>query len=241
MYFYEKRYYRPDGEVYVKRYSRSFPLREEKELSEDSSRLPGSGSLNPDGVISASISRARSRVRILAFSNPDLTGFLTLTQRDCPSEEESNRRFKVWIRKVSRHHEGFKYLGVKEYQKRGSIHWHLLVNFCPDGVLSRKQGHLNCASWSYGFSDYSPLEGDDNFRLELYLLKYLTKGVERLFKSYYVRSRNLNEIIPHYLATQESIHPMAVNIFYRCISNKYVDNFEVFEYNYNVTKKYQRR
>lgn len=226
-YFYEKRYKRKDGRTYVKRYSRSFPLGREVEQGQEDRK---------SNVAEASVSRARSKVRLLAFSNPDLLGFLTLTFRGVPTEEEAQECFKQFRDRVSKAgYKNFKFLGVKELQKRGSIHYHLLVNYCPGLTASpNNPGKLICPEWIYGFSDYDVLKGDDGFQVELYLLKYMTKLKTKLFKSYYVRSRNLDEIKPQYSPYREPIHPLAENIFSTMCGNKNMEFFLVQEYNYDI-------
>lgn len=226
-YFYEKRYYRSDGEVYTKRYSRSFPL---GKLTNTYTEPVGTN------VSEASASRAKSRVRLLAFSNPDLEGLLTLTFRGIPTEEEASIAFANFRKKVSRSYKGFKFLGVRELQKRGSIHYHLLVNFCPGQSVSPNNPRKWISTlWQYGFSDYSPIVGDDKWQTELYLLKYLGKENQKLFKAHYVRSRNLLEIEPRHFDTKEPLHPLAKNIFATNISNNFVANFQILEYTYSTT------
>lgn len=235
-YFYEKRYYRPDGEVYVKRYSRSFEYGKKLELDYEV-MIPEARESNSS---EASASRARSRVRILAFSNPDLIGLLTLTFRDCPTELEAQTRFKAYMRKVRKNYAGFKYLGVRELQARGSIHYHLLVNFCPFLAPSPNNPKKRISTeWhdTYGFSDYTLIKGDDKWRTELYLLKYLGKTKVKLFNDHYVRSRNLDEIAPRYHDARLPINVNYTHIFHTDISNKYVDSFQIVEYTYNITKK----
>ena len=53
---------------------------------------------NNSNSIASSISRARNKVKILAFSNSDLVGLLTLTNADCPSEDEALLRFKNFVK-----------------------------------------------------------------------------------------------------------------------------------------------
>jgi len=244
MYFYEKRYARPDGKTLGRRYSRSFEygerpsgLKPEQLHGEDSKNTSKVASLRPNSqAIESSISRARSRVRVLSFSNPQLTGLLTLTFKDIPTESESARRFNLYRKKVARHHPGWQFLGVKELQKRGSIHFHLLVNFCPAQVhrpLSNRPLQQQSDLWDYGISDFRLIEGDDKFRIELYLLKYLTKNTEKLFKTYYVRSRNLNDIKPTYISDRLPYPDNIEHIYTTIISNNYVEKFEITEYTYN--------
>jgi hypothetical protein len=229
-YFYEKRYFRADGEVYVKRYSRSFELRKD---------IPKYEYVVGTNVREASASRAKSMVRVLAFSNPQLIGLLTLTFKDNLSDEgEAHRRFDLYRRKVARFRKGWQFLGVKEYQKRGAIHFHLLVNFCPDFTVSPNNSRKFISSlWGYGFSDFRFITGDDKWRTELYLLKYLGKDKVKYFTTYYVRSRGLNLIEPRYSDAKEPLHPLAQNIFCTNVKNNFVENFQIVEYTYAITNK----
>jgi len=228
-YFYQKSYFRPDGQVYVKRFSRSFPINQQ---------VPHYDNPVGSNVREASISRAKSKVRLLAFCNPQFVGLLTLTFSDCPSEELAHSRFDLFRRQVARYYLAWQFLGVKEFQKRGSIHFHLLVNFCPAQVhrpLWDNPNQQQCDLWKYGISDYQVIKGDDAWRTELYLLKYLSKSKQKLFKTYYIRSRGLNTIEPRLYDTFEPMHPLAENIFLTHIGNDFVDSFEVLEYNYIIS------
>jgi len=226
-YFYEKRYFRNDGTVYVKRYSRSFEL---------GKTVPQYKTTVGTNITEASASRAKSKVRLLAFCNPQLIGLLTLTFKDNISDEtEAHRRFDLYRRKVAYSYPKWEFLGVKELQKRGAIHFHLLVNYCPGLSPSPNNPRKNISLlWTDGFSDYQVLKGDDQWRTELYLLKYLGKDKVKPFSTYYVRSRGLNDIEPRLYDTQEPMHPLAENIWTTHIKNDFVDNFEILEYTYTI-------
>jgi len=130
-YFYQKSFFRSDGCVYVKRYSRSF---------ERGKVVPRYDEKVGTNVKEATLSRARSRVRLLAFSNPQLVGFLTLTFKDNITDEIiANHLFDLYRRRVAEFYKPIKwqFLGVHEYQKRGAIHFHLLVNFALAYLLLR--------------------------------------------------------------------------------------------------------
>lgn len=256
-FFYEKHFIRSDGRVFVRQYSRSFEYGddinpfsgeiiepettpEQLELDFDPEKIDDDTKNNSNSIAS-SISRARNKVKILAFSNPDLVGLLTLTNADCPSEDEALLRFKRFRETVKRAgYTDFKFLGVKELQKRGSIHWHLLVNYCPgESVSSNNSLKRVCSLWKFGFSDYQIINGDDKWRTELYLLKYMTKNHLKLFRQYYVRSRNLDLIEPVNSPFSHPIPSQAENVWVSEISNNFVDNFVVTDY--TISYKYLSR
>lgn len=246
-YFYQKTYYLLTGDRLVRRYSRSYSVGSREKTNDKSS----TGS-NPEASSKASISRALSKVRLLAFSNQDLVGLLTLTfEENIIDESEAQRIFDLFRRRVARLYKGWKFLGVKEYQKRGAIHYHLLVNFCPAPVRAENPKlttvRYNCSLWTWGFSDFSFVHGDDMWRTELYLLKYLSKQKGANFKQKYVRSRGLKEAECFYSSDKiNQIHPNAKNIFMREIKVKkpvfnsdgslswVFDKVNFVEYNYNV-------
>ena len=239
-YFYEKRFRRPDGTVFVKQYSRSFPL------DVDISELPRTGQSNSK---EASVSRAKSKLHLLAFHNPQLIGMLTLTfKENLDDEVEAQRRFDLFRRAVSRDYKSFQFLGVKEFQKRGAIHYHLLVNFCPGQIHSPLWDSPNqqqSSYWTEGISDFRLIQGDNTWRTELYLLKYLGKDKFKPFKQYYVRSRNLNRISdPVYFPSREPIHFLAdqTTIFRQFIHTPGTlpfDSFSILTYTYNVKQFYK--
>jgi len=266
-YYYEKRFRRDDGETFVKRYSRSYNFGAKKQpvqFSSDSASASGgqesqdvsTGTKQGNSSALSSASRAISRLKYLAFCNPDLKIFLTLTQRENISDEGiASSRFDNFRRLVKLTYPDFqfKFIAVKEYQKRGSIHWHILTNFFPFvSVSPNNPKKLVCDLWEYGFTDVKVLKGDDSFRPELYLLKYFTKESQKLFKQKYSCSRNLVRIEPRYIFDRLPIHPLATNIFQfkkRLYDNiiyqhdfstktdyilKSVAFFEVTEYYYNI-------
>lgn len=258
-YYYEKRYIRPDGRVLVRQFSRSFEYGEcidpysgeyfklvpdeliQQELNFDPDTLEKENKEN--NSLQSSMSRARNKIKILSFSNPDLIGMLTLTNKDCPSEKVALKRFKNFREKIKENgYTDFKFLGVKEFQKRGSIHWHLLVNYCPALAPSpNNPKKLISSLWSYGWSDFVYITGDDKWRTELYLLKYMTKNHLKQFAQYYVRSRNLDEIEPQKLKSAQPIPVQADNIWTTQISNSFVDNFTITDYTVNIKYLNQRR
>lgn len=259
-FFYEKHFIRSDGTVFVRQYSRSFEYGDdinpfsgeiiEPEITLEQLDLDFDSDDNDSDIennfnsITSSISRARNKVKILAFSNPDLVGLLTLTNADCPSEDEALLRFKNFRETVKRAgYTDFKFLGVKELQKRGSIHWHLLVNYCPGETVSPHNVKKRiCSLWKFGFSDYQLIKGDDKWRTELYLLKYMSKNHLKLFRQYYVRSRNLDLIEPVNSPISHPVPPQAENLWISEISNNFVDNFVITDYtiNYKYLSSAQR-
>lgn len=86
-----------------------------------------------------------------------------------------------------------KYIWVMEYQKRGSIHVHMIANDFFT-FQKNKYGHLEMKHWEHGFSNVKHISGtDNNFKPYLYLFKYMHKS-ERIGKSFIHTSRTFDKI-----------------------------------------------
>lgn len=162
-----------------------------------------------------SINRTRNTVRRLVsgnFHNRDR--FVTLTfAENLQDVGIANTCFKQFIRYI-RHYlisqgdfpiENFKYLAVIEFQKRGAIHFHLIMScpFIPDDIMK--------IAWSYGFFKVNVTEHVEN--IGAYVSKYLYKDLDdpRLRgKKAYQTSRNL--IRPLELVEQNSVRTFLSNV-----------------------------
>lgn len=95
------------------------------------SRFPrSSGVRTPKPRTMQSAMRTRSRIRRLVNSNPTMDKFLTLTFADNVQDvAHANYLFKLFRQKLERYiGRKFKYLGVVEFQERGAIHYHLIMD-----------------------------------------------------------------------------------------------------------------
>lgn len=145
-----------------------------------------------------SLRRAFSRAKSIAFFNPDLTHFVTLTYKRNLQEpkqtiQDIKNLVKYQIKHCNRQEKSkFKYIYVMETQKRGAIHVHMI---CNDWLDTEWVGtHLNVKGWSHGFSDVLTIKNFDNdFKPYLYLFKYMSKA-QRVGKSFIHVSRNFDKI-----------------------------------------------
>ena len=119
--------------------------------------------------------------------------FITLTHAENITDIKlSNKLFKQFVQRLKRAYPDIdlKYLAVIEFQKRGAIHYHMLLNI--DYIENAKLNKL----WSNGFVKINAITSVDN--VGAYISKYLSKTTddERLkgFKSYNY-SKNLLEPI----------------------------------------------
>lgn len=149
---------------------------------------------NSDMVVrSDSIYRAKNKLIDYAIANrEDWKSFVTLTFADNITDiKEANKKFNSWVKMVRRVFKDFKYLGVPEFQKRGAVHYHFLTNIpCGSDLIpimpvkrmysEKKDRYYNIyyydiKYWKHGFSSIFDIirETDSDFKLELYLTKYM--------------------------------------------------------------------
>lgn len=181
--------------------------------------------------------RARNTLRRLALANfSNRSKFLTLTFRDNVTDlETANKEFKRFIRKMRTLLGEFKYIAVIEFQKRGAIHYHVLldIRYVKAKVLEE--------AWGNGFIKINRIDHVDN--IGAYVVKYMTKedADERLIgKKMYQCSRNLERpreyIGAEALYIVEQLKKEKRKIAY---SNKYqsklTDN-EISYYEYNLKR-----
>jgi len=146
-----------------------------------------------------SLRRAFSRAKLLAFFNPDLTHFITLTYREefnTPNQVIDDIKLLVKRQKrtaLKNKKPQLKYIYVMELQKRGSIHVHMIANKALEYEIN-KNGYRSVKDWSHGFSSVLTIKDfDNNFRPYLYLFKYMAKA-QRVGRSFIHISKNFDKI-----------------------------------------------
>lgn len=138
-----------------------------------------------------SLQRAFNRVKQQVFFNPDMIYFVTLTYAGkTHTPEDVLNDIKMFMKSTRRKGYKPKYVAVMEYQKRGSIHVHMITN--GEYEMNRNSnGYLEYTDWGHGYSSILTIgDFDDNFKPFLYLFKYMSKS-ERIGKSFVYSSRNL--------------------------------------------------
>lgn len=146
--------------------------------------------------------RRRDKIRRLACSNFNnkYDKFLTLTfAENMTNVKECNLLFKNFIKRLKYQYNlnNLKYLAVIEFQERGAVHYHVLLNipYIPHKELQDL--------WGNGFVFINAIEHVDN--IGAYILKYITKDnndIRLMGQKAYLTSRNLKqpeEIINHNL------------------------------------------
>lgn len=137
--------------------------------------------------------RRRDKIRRLACTNFNnrYDKFLTLTFAENKTNiEECNLLFKNFIKRLKYKYNllCLKYLAVIEFQERGAVHYHVLLNI---PYISHKELQ---ELWGNGFVFVNAISHVDN--LGAYILKYMTKDnndTRLMGKKAYLTSRNLKQ------------------------------------------------
>lgn len=80
-----------------------------------------------------------------------------------------------------------------EYQKRGSIHVHMIANNALETKMN-KYGYREIKGWEHGYTNVQDIHDfDNNFKTYLYLFKYMQKA-QRIGASFIHVSRNFDKI-----------------------------------------------
>lgn len=117
------------------------------------------------------IRRSAQKIRRLVNSNEkELTKMLTLTFADNLQDLKiANKKLDNFLKKLRRLFPHLKYVAVPEFQKRGAIHYHILLNIKP--YISNDD---IAKIWGNGWAWFKKIYNVDN--LGAYISKYLTKG-----------------------------------------------------------------
>lgn len=118
----------------------------------------------------SSLRRTRARITRLINSNEDMKTFITLTFKENITDLfEANEIFKKFIKRLKWQFPKLKYLAVPEFQKRGAVHYHLLINV--DYIENEKLAEI----WGQGFVMINKVRHVNN--LGLYISKYICKDL----------------------------------------------------------------
>lgn len=117
--------------------------------------------------------RAFNKIRRLIYANFGVgSKFITLTfsnsaNFDICDLKTCNKKFAAFVKRLRALDPDLKYLSKPEFQKRGAVHYHLVVNtgFIDKKVLSKV--------WGYGFVDIRRVTCEE--QIGAYLTKYLGK------------------------------------------------------------------
>lgn len=143
-----------------------------------------------------SLRRTRKNIQDILNANlNDRSYLVTLTfAENLQDYKKANARFNYFIRIKNK---DIKYLCIKEHQKRGAIHYHLIVFDIAESDLEKLK-----SSWTYGWVDVVKTYNEFTYSFANYLTKYFIKEKNQLVEAGYrifTKSTNLKKplIISH--------------------------------------------
>jgi hypothetical protein len=154
--------------------------------------------------------RAFRIIRRAIFNDFEINDkFLTLTfHRNINDLDYCYKELKLFLRELKIlfdytwvNGEPLKYIIVPEYQKRGAVHYHLIINL--PFITKEIQNVIFPIIWRHGFKDLRAIK--DLNRASWYLAKYITKSELPIGRKRYYKSKNLSKskIIYNYQALNE--------------------------------------
>ena len=176
----------------------------------------------------------RNLMELCKANEEHFISFVTLTFKENNSDlSEANKVFNSWcsnFRKLCfKYGIDLMYLGVPEFQKRGAVHYHLLLNVPVNSeMIPLQEGEKNkydVMYWKRGFSSaYDLTITDNNFRVEKYISKYFWKNIDnRLFgHKKILKSNNLKKPVYEY-------YNVSTSQFLDNIDNSKPDFVKVYE------------
>ncbi len=141
--------------------------------------------------------RHREKIRDIVLCNK-FQYMLTLTlnkdEIDRYDVDVFKKKLHKWLNNMVER-KGLQYVLIPEYHEDGALHAHALINGVFDFTNSGKrdkQGRAiyNIPEWKYGFTTAVRLD-NNIMRVANYVMKYITKGVEKIFGKYFWSSKNI--------------------------------------------------
>lgn len=165
-----------------------------------------------------SIKRAKDTIFDIAYLNEtEWKYFITFTldksKIDRYDRVEVKKKMLQWLNNQVKR-KGLKYLIVPEYHKDKAIHFHGLINDCDftfiDSGKVDKSGRkiFNVKDWRLGFTTAILLD-DNKVNLCKYMVKYVTKDVQKIFGNYYLAGGHLEREVS-FLYTEIDFQSLAV-------------------------------
>lgn len=187
------------------------------------------------------------RLALMNFGNTDK--FITLTYKENMKDLlQADKDFKNFILrfKYQMGIENLKYIAVRERQKRGAIHYHLICDWklemaTEDDIRHYERvlgtGDWGTGIWRGGFVDIKPIDHVDN--IGAYIIKYMTKDLAlELYKGkkLYLCSQGLERPL-EYKGAEADVLFAAYNLeqkkeaFTNSYESEYLGTISYHEYN----------
>lgn len=118
------------------------------------------------------------RLALMNFGSGD--SFITLTYAENMQDiEQADDDFKKFMKRFRYSYGDMNYIAVREFQKRGAIHFHVICDFkltdATESVIREFEREMGIHVWGHGYVDAKILGEVDN--VGAYLIKYMTKDI----------------------------------------------------------------
>lgn len=183
------------------------------------------------------IIRTRLNCQRLAKANSKYwSSFITLTYADNMEDIlKAKKDLEYFITNIKKYKKDFKYIAIPEFQKRGSVHFHILTNLSKEDsnlIYNQKDNKkfYHIKYWTKGFTKVDFIDKDVK-KIIGYISKYMTKDCDdRLFCiRRFTSSQNLIKPIEEFIDTSTNY-----NYLNEILKNKnviYTNNYLDFENN----------
>ena len=166
--------------------------------------------------------------RLIDCNFDDATKFLTLTFADNVTDiKYCNREFSKFVRRLNRRVYKsdvmqVRYLAVWEAQKRGAIHYHVVLFRFPY-IRAKDLREI----WGHGFVKINRIDVDERQNVGRYISKYFSKEVDEgsYKQKKFFRSQNLIQPIEERFTTTERLSFDGFDVSYTKEYDQQVPNF----------------
>jgi len=144
------------------------------------SATPNTGRLVKTERRADNVRVAQQKIRRLINANASAWGqvpkFVTYTFRENVQDlKDANELWTLYQQRLRRRFHGLKYLAVVEFQKRGAVHWHVLIWGLNEYARSERVTRSFSRLWQRGFVDCIITNGHP--KIASYLAKYMSKSM----------------------------------------------------------------
>lgn len=200
---------------------------------------------------SQTIRDARNRCRRLALMNfSENDTFMTLTFADNIQDityadniqdiTYADNEFKKFMKRFNyKYKRKSKFLAVREFQRRGAIHYHILIDWRLPAALKKEslrslEREIGTKTWGHGFVNLRSLRGQkkgdkpvDN--VGAYLVKYMTKDLYNANSSnnkLYLCSKGIKRpVVLVQTAARNKLEEIEITTYKKNFSNKYINEY----------------
>ena len=183
------------------------------------------------------LNEARNNIIRLVSCNSDMKVFCTLTYKENMQDiKKSRKHLQYFFQKLHKDYNDLKYIWVMEYQERGAIHFHILLNLNinlnhTDGRKSKEhkqfENDFNKKYWDKGFIDVKLLK--DNYQAGKYIATYLVKDLLELdLQGYrvYSYSKNLQKPLVSKIFIKDTNVETVISI-YKDYKVQYANSYDI--------------